>query len=126
MSRKYLPEHAAVRTDGLPAVLAVVAHLNAVVRALLLHAVAAVEGAQQLLDVVDEALAVREAAEEERLAAVRALGLALLDPGAQAVLAGQLAAGGTHARLLHRLQADVALQERDLPVARLHLIISPN
>lgn len=94
--------------------------------ALLLYAVAALQSTQQLLDVVDEALAVREAAEQEGLAAVRALGLALLDPGAQAVVAGQLAAGGTHPRLLHRLQADVALQERDLPVARLHLIISPN
>ena len=93
--------------------------------ALLLRALAAVHRAQQLPDVVHEALAVREAAEQQRLAAVRALGLALLDPGAQAVLAGQLAAGGTHARLLHRLQADVALQEVHFPVARLHLIINP-
>ena len=125
MSGKYLAEHAAVRADGLAAVLAVVAHLDAVLAPLLLRALAAVHRAQQLPDVVHEALAVRKTAEQQRLAAVRALGLALLDPGAQAVLAGQLAAGGTHARLLHRLQADVALQEVHFPVARLHLIINP-
>jgi hypothetical protein len=42
---------------------------------------------------------------------VRALGLALLDPGAQAVLAGELAAGWAHSGLFYVLKADVALQE---------------
>jgi hypothetical protein len=88
------------------------------VAALFLHLLVAVHGAEQVLDVVHEALAVREAAQQEGLAAVRALGLALFDPCPQAVLAGELAAGRAHAGFLYILEADVALQERQvLPVA---------
>lgn len=82
--------------------------------ALLLQSVVAVDGTEQVLDVVDEAFTVGEAAQELRLAAVRALRLALLDPGAQAVLAGELAAGRTHPGFLNVLVADVALQERHI------------
>jgi hypothetical protein len=92
-----------------------------VLTALLLHPLVAVHRAQQVLDIVDEALAVGEAAEEEGLAAVGALGLALLDPGAQTVLAGQFAARGTHPRLLHVLEADVALQKREVLTLRRRL-----
>jgi hypothetical protein len=71
-----------------------------------------------VLDVVHEAFTVREAAQEEGLAAVRALGLALFDPCPQAVLAGEFAAGWAHPGFLYVLEADVALQEREvLPVA---------
>ena len=80
--------------------------------AFLLQLVVAVHGTDDVLDVVHEALAVGKAAQQQGLAAVRALGFALLDPGAQAVLAGQLAARRAHPRLLYVLEADVALQER--------------
>jgi hypothetical protein len=45
---------------------------------------------------------------------VGALGFALLDPGAEAVVAGELAAGGAHSGLFYVLKADVALQEGEV------------
>jgi hypothetical protein len=81
---------------------------------LLLQSFVAVHLAEQVPHVVYEALAVGEAAQEEGLAAMRALGLALLDPGAEAVVAGEFAAGGTHPWLFYVLKADVALQEGEV------------
>lgn len=45
---------------------------------------------------------------------MRTLRLALLDPGSETVLTGQLAAGGAHSGFLDCLETDVALQERSL------------
>jgi hypothetical protein len=45
---------------------------------------------------------------------VRTLGLAFLNPGSQAVLAGQLAARWTHFGLLYILETDVALKEGEV------------
>ena len=77
-----------------------------------------------MLDVVHESLAVCEAAEEEWLSAVRALGLALLDPGSKAVLAGQLTAGRAHSRFLYVLKADVALEKGEVLPASLRTLHS--
>jgi hypothetical protein len=82
--------------------------------AFLFQLLVAVHRTQQVLDVVHESLAVGEAAQEERFAAVRAFGFAFFDPGSEAVVAGQLAAGGAHPRLLDILKADVALQKGEV------------
>jgi hypothetical protein len=90
-----------------------------VLTALLLGFLVAFHRAEQVFDVVDEPLAVGEAAEEEGFAAVGTFGFALLDPGAETVLAGEFAAGGIHAGLLDFLETDVAQQEGQvLPVVR--------
>lgn len=87
------------------------------VHALLLQLFVVVHRTQQVLYVVYEALAVRKAPQQQWLPAVRTFRLALLDPGPEAVVAGELTARGTHPRLLHILKADVALQERQvLPI----------
>jgi hypothetical protein len=80
-------------------------------RALLFHFLVAVHLAEKVLHVIDESLAVSEAAEQEWFSAVRALRFALLDPGAQAILAGELAARWAHSGFFYVLKADVALQE---------------
>ena len=58
------------------------------VGALLLQSFVVVHRTQELLDVIDETFTVGEAVEEERLATVGALRLALFDPCTEAVLAG--------------------------------------
>lgn len=114
----YPSEHAAVRADGVLAVLAIVCHLYSMLLALLLQPFVAVHLAEEVPHVVYEPLAVREAPQQERFSAVRALWLALLDPGAEAVVAGELAAGGTHSGFFHVLKADVALQEGEVLAQR--------
>lgn len=64
-----------------------------------------------MLDVVDKTLAICKTAKEKSLPTVRTLWLALLDPGPETALAGQLAAVGAHPWLFYDLEADVALQE---------------
>ena len=69
---------------------------------------------EQVLYVVDEPFAVCKTNQSHCFSAVGALWLGLLDPGAEAVLAGQLGAGGAHAWFLDVLKADVALQEGEI------------
>ena len=64
--------------------------------------------------VVDEPFAICETDQSHRFSAVGALWFGLLDPGAEAVLTGQLGAGGAHAWFLDVLKADVALQEGEI------------
>lgn len=79
--------------------------------AFFLQLVVAVHRTDDMFDIVDKAFAIGKAAEQKCLPTMRTLGLALFDPRPQAVLAGELAAGGTHPWLFHVLEADVTLQE---------------
>jgi len=67
-----------------------------------------------MLYVVHEPLTVCEASQQEGLSTVGTFGLTFLNPCSQAVLAGQLAAGGTHSGFFDVLKADVALQEGEV------------
>lgn len=70
--------------------------------------------AEQVADITNEAFTLGKVAKGGHLAAMRALGAVVLDPGAQAFLAGHLAAGRAHFGLLQRLETDVAVQEGKL------------
>ena len=82
----------------------------------LLDLLVAVHSLEEVADIADEALALGEVIEGHDFPAVRALGPPLLDPLAQALLAGHLAAAGAHPWLLQPLEADVAVQEGRLRI----------
>lgn len=110
----YPSEHAAVGTNGVFAVLAIIGHLYSMLLALLLQSFITVHLAEQMSHIVHKPLTVGETTQEEGFSAVWTLWLAFLNPGAEAVVASQLTAGGTHSRLFYVLKADVALQEGEV------------
>ena len=84
----------------------------------LLEFLVAIQRTDQVLDVVKKTFTVSETSQQHRLAAVRALGLALLDPGPKTILAGQFRTGWTHFGLAHILETDVALKHAQLAIER--------
>jgi hypothetical protein len=105
-------EHAAVRTDGLLALFAVVLHFDLVLLAFLFCPLVRVHCAHQVFYLVDETFAVCKTGQWQHLPAVGTLRAGVLDPLAQTAFAGQLGAGWTHAGFLDSVEANVALEER--------------
>ena len=82
--------------------------------ALLFQSFVAVHLAEEMSHIIYKSLAVGKTTQKKRFSTVRTLWFTFLDPGAEAVVTGQLAAGRAHSGFFNILKADVALQKGEV------------
>lgn len=90
------PEHATVGTDGHMAILTIVTHLYLMFLTFLFDSFTLVYGVEHVPDIPDESLALSEVGKRHHFPTMRTLLFLLLNPSAEASLAGYLTTVGTH------------------------------